>query len=314
MSSWPPRIAAGVASGCGSSSSRGTIDSLLAAALEKFRPGFRRQTHVLSYDYKRPVDVPDKIEPALVYHMVGSRQTYPNFAVWEEDYLEFLCGLIRHHAQLERLFLLLAACLERQGLLRMPLYVLQTWLCCAALAKVAYAPREAQPLQNLLTGFRSSPITGIHLWFDRQVTDFEHAVLLDRTIQWMFHKSKFQNRNKEEREGSQGSYVELVVSASKGLVQKSREEVLEIATREMAEFFPAVKQARVVKAAVIKEIYATYAIVPGLDEFRPVAKTGWPGILLAGDWTATGLPATLESAVRSGNRAAEVIASPGRSS
>jgi TIR domain len=85
----------------------GAIDSLLAAALEKFRPGFRRQDHVLSYDYKRPVDVPERIEPALLYHIVGSRQTYPNFAVWEEDYLEFICGLTRHHAQLERLFLLL---------------------------------------------------------------------------------------------------------------------------------------------------------------------------------------------------------------
>ncbi|MBV9492154.1 MAG: hypothetical protein JO069_20870, partial [Verrucomicrobia bacterium] len=85
----------------------GTIDPLLAAALEKARPGFRRQSHVLSYDYKRPVDLPENLEPALVYHIVGSRQTYPNFAVWEEDYLEFLCGLIRHHAQLERLFLLL---------------------------------------------------------------------------------------------------------------------------------------------------------------------------------------------------------------
>jgi hypothetical protein len=85
----------------------GTIDSLLTAALEKSRHGFRRQEHVLSYDYKRPVDVPERTEPALVYHIVGSRQTYPNFAVWEEDYLEFICGLIRHHAQLERLFLLL---------------------------------------------------------------------------------------------------------------------------------------------------------------------------------------------------------------
>ena len=85
----------------------GTIDSLLPAALERSRPGFRRQDHVLSYDYKRPVDVPERMDPALVYHIVGSRQTYPNFAVWEEDYLEFICGLTRHHAQLERLFLLL---------------------------------------------------------------------------------------------------------------------------------------------------------------------------------------------------------------
>ena len=85
----------------------GAIDPLLALALEKVRPGFDRRDHVLAYDYKRPVDLPESLQPALVYHLVGNRQTYPNFAVWEEDYLEFICGLIRHDAQLERLFLLL---------------------------------------------------------------------------------------------------------------------------------------------------------------------------------------------------------------
>src|SRR5579859_7751102 len=98
-----------------------------------------------------------------------------------------------------------------------------------------------EEIRQKLGRFEASPITGIHLWFDRQITELPHAVLLDRTIQWMFHKSKFQDRNRDEREGQQGSYVELVVSASKGLVQKSREEVLEMATREMAEFFPAVR-------------------------------------------------------------------------
>src|SRR5262249_17737515 len=64
---------------------------------------------------------------------------------------------------------------------------------------------------------------------------------------------------------------------------------------------------KVVKAAVIKEVYATYAILPGLDNYRPEAKTGWPRIFLAGDWTATGWPATMEGAVRSGYLAAEAI-------
>jgi hypothetical protein len=85
----------------------GTIDPLLAIALERARPGFQRREHVRAYDYKRPIDVPESLEPALVYHILGNRQTYPDFAVWEEDYLEFLCGMIGHHAQLERLFLLL---------------------------------------------------------------------------------------------------------------------------------------------------------------------------------------------------------------
>lgn len=160
----------------------------------------------------------------------------------------------------------------------------------------------AQQLRDKLAHFESSPITGIHLWFDREITPLPHAVLLDRTIQWMFQKSKFQH----EREGP-GSYIEVVVSASKSLVQKSREEVLEIALRELAEFFPLVKEAKVLKAAVIKEVHATYSVVPGLDPFRPIAKTGWPNLFLAGDWTASGWPATMEGAVRSGYLAAEAI-------
>jgi squalene-associated FAD-dependent desaturase len=160
------------------------------------------------------------------------------------------------------------------------------------------------PIKQQLAHFEPSSITGIHLWFDREITPLPHAVLLDRTIQWMFHKSKFH----EDRENiGQGSYVELVVSASKSLVQKSREEILALATRELAEFFPSVREAKLVKATVIKEIYATYAILPGLDKYRPEAKTQWPEIFLAGDWTATGWPATMEGAVRSGYLAAEAL-------
>jgi zeta-carotene desaturase len=159
-------------------------------------------------------------------------------------------------------------------------------------------------LKAELEHFQGSPITGIHLWFDREITPLPHAVLLDRTIQWMFQKSKFQRA--AYREGT-GSYMELVVSSSKTLVQKSREEILELAQEELAEFFPAVKEAKLVKAAVIKEIYATYSILPGLDRYRPESRTPWPRLFLAGDWTATEWPATMEGAVRSGYLAAEAI-------
>jgi squalene-associated FAD-dependent desaturase len=166
------------------------------------------------------------------------------------------------------------------------------------------ADSAATPIRQQLEFFEGSPITGIHLWFDREITSLPHAVLLDRTIQWMFHKSKF---HEPREDAAPGSYVELVVSASKSLVPKSREEILDLAARELAEFFPAVREAKIVKAAVIKEIYATYAILPGLDKHRPGAKTQWPNIFLAGDWTATGWPATMEGAVRSGYLAAETL-------
>jgi squalene-associated FAD-dependent desaturase len=165
----------------------------------------------------------------------------------------------------------------------------------------------AEPLKQALGHFESSPITGIHLWFDRQITDLDHAVLLDRTIQWMFHKSKLLGRTNNNG----GSYVELVVSSSKTLVDKPRAEILEMAVRELGEFFPAVRAANVVKSTVIKEVHATYSPRPGIDAFRPKPETVWPRVFLAGDWTATGWPATMEGAVRSGYIAAQCVARAG---
>jgi len=79
------------------------------------------------------------------------------------------------------------------------------------------------------------------------------------------------------------------------------------AVRELAGFFPEVKRAKLLKAAVTKEVRATYSIRPGLDRIRPAAQSPWPGIYLAGDWIATGWPSTMESGVRSGYLAAEAI-------
>jgi zeta-carotene desaturase len=75
----------------------------------------------------------------------------------------------------------------------------------------------------------------------------------------------------------------------------------------LAEFFPIVRESRLTKAAVIKEVHATYSARPLSDQYRPSTRTPWPRIFLAGDWTATGWPATMEGAVRSGYRAAEAI-------
>jgi len=163
----------------------------------------------------------------------------------------------------------------------------------------------AEPLRENLSHFETSPITGIHLWFDRKITEFEHAVLLDRTIQWMFHKSKLFAHGGQ---CSGGSYVQLVVSSSKTLVDKSRTEITDIALKELREFFPAARDTNLVKSTVIKEIHATYSPRPGIDAYRPTPQTAWPRVFLAGDWTATGWPATMEGAVRSGYLAAQYVA------
>ncbi|MGA2425762.1 MAG: hydroxysqualene dehydroxylase HpnE [Terriglobales bacterium] len=168
---------------------------------------------------------------------------------------------------------------------------------------------SAATLATALGQFSSSPITGIHLWFDRQISDLDHAVLLDRTVQWMFHKSQLlASRSHEARDNANGSYVELVVSRSRRLVEKSKTEIVDMAVKEAQEFFPAAREAKLLKSTVIKEINATYSPRPGIDQYRPQSETAWPRVFLAGDWTATGWPATMEGAVRSGYLAAEALA------
>ncbi len=178
----------------------------------------------------------------------------------------------------------------------------------------------AEPLRQTLSRFETSPITGIHLWFDRQVTDLDHAVLLDRTIQWMFHKSKLlatpcasagrgcPSASRREAGTENNSYIELVVSSSKALVEKSRQEIIDLALSELREFFPGARAANLLKSTVIKEVHATYSPRPGIESHRPSPETVWPRIFLAGDWTATGWPATMEGAVRSGYVAAQCVA------
>ena len=144
------------------------------------------------------------------------------------------------------------------------------------------------------SSFDHSPITGIHLWFDRPITDLPHATLLDRTIQWVFNKSE-------------GRYIQLVVSASRSLETMPRADVIALAVRELAEFFPAVSEAKLEKAHVVKEVRATFSASPGLELRRPTSRTLIPNLTLAGDWTRSGWPATMEGAVRSGYLAAEAV-------
>lgn len=143
--------------------------------------------------------------------------------------------------------------------------------------------------------FEHSPITGIHLWFDRPVTELPHGTLLDRTIQWFYNKDG-------------GRYLQLVVSASRSLTPMPRQAVIDLAVAELSEFLPAVKQAKLVRAHVVKEVRATFSAKPGLEALRPEAAVpGYENLFLAGDWTRSGWPATMEGAVRSGYAAADAL-------
>lgn len=158
----------------------------------------------------------------------------------------------------------------------------------------------ADELRRQLGRHQHWPICSVHLWFDREITTLDHAVLLDREIHWMYNKSRMQPWRK-----GKGSYLELVVSASRSFAERSREEAIAQAVRELAEFFPTVASACLEKAALVKEVRATFGVPPGIDASRPTSVSPWPNCFLAGDWTATGWPSTMESAARSGHLAAE---------
>jgi len=157
-------------------------------------------------------------------------------------------------------------------------------------------------LESKMARMVHSPFTSILLWYDRQITDLVHAWLLDSTIEWFFHKSRIRRYAPE-----QGSYVELVIAGSKAQLSLSRDEILSSALRELEQFFPEVRRATLLKSGVLKEARATFSVTPGLDQFRPTQQTEWPGLYLAGDWTATEWPSTMEGAVRSGRLAAGAL-------
>lgn len=163
------------------------------------------------------------------------------------------------------------------------------------------APAGAELAHNL-SRFVHSSYTTVHFWFDREITTLPHAALLDSDLQWIFNKSRIRGAPADA-----GWYVELVIAASPLYLEMERAEILRRSLENLALYFPQVRQARVARSAVLKEARATFSVLPDLDRSRPSPVSPWPGIFLAGDWTATGWPSTMEGAVRSGYRAAEAV-------
>jgi squalene-associated FAD-dependent desaturase len=161
--------------------------------------------------------------------------------------------------------------------------------------------------QNL-ANLKDAPITGVHFWFDREVMTEPFVTLIDTTTQWIFNKTVlYGSPNATSKKTTTGQYVQLVISASYGLLQKPRQEIIDLCLKEVRQAIPAARDANLVKATVIKETAATFSPVPGVDRWRPKQETPVRGMFLAGDWTATGWPATMEGAVRSGYLAAEAV-------
>jgi squalene-associated FAD-dependent desaturase len=157
-----------------------------------------------------------------------------------------------------------------------------------------------EPYFGKIRNLSPSPITSVHLWFDRPVLSLPHAVLVDSLGQWVFNRGEVTSGE---------YYLQVVVSAAYVLKGAGREEIQRQIVQELARIFPGVRDAKLVRAKVVTEHAATFRAVPGVDQWRPVQSSPVVNLALAGDYTATGWPATMEGAVRSGYLAAEVILS-----
>jgi squalene-associated FAD-dependent desaturase len=175
------------------------------------------------------------------------------------------------------------------------------------------AIRSGDPAFANIAKIKDAPITGVHFWFDRQVMDQPFITLLDTHTQWIFNKTMLYGQATAARTSASGTpyaaaqYLQMVISASYDLISKSRQEIINLVLGEVRQALPRAREAQLVKATVIKETTATFSPEPGVDQWRPPQKIGIAGMFLAGDWTATGWPATMEGAVRSGYMAAEEV-------
>ncbi len=150
--------------------------------------------------------------------------------------------------------------------------------------------------------FKSAPIVSINLWYDEPVTDLEFVSLLDSPIEWVFNKNAIADDARPRRQ-----QLALVISGAHQAAAQPKEFLIEMATAEMKRFFPKARPQTPSHAYVIKEQHATISHTVGIAHQRPPQKTPLANFFLAGDWTATGLPATIESAVWSGQECARLV-------
>jgi squalene-associated FAD-dependent desaturase len=159
---------------------------------------------------------------------------------------------------------------------------------------------DIRPLEDTLSASRAvvaSPIVTVNLWLDRAVLPAPFVGLPGRTFQWVF--------DKRQVFGDSASHLSCVASGAAAVVAQSNDALAALAAAELGSALPAARGAQVRRSAVVRERRATFSLAPGQPP-RPAAHTAIHGLLLAGDWTDTGLPATIEGAVVSGHRAAHL--------
>lgn len=166
-------------------------------------------------------------------------------------------------------------------------------------------PGALAPIAASAAAMHAVPIVTVNIWYDRPVLDTPFVGLIGRTAQWVFDRGALA--------GPGSSHVSVITSAAAGLSERDDRAIIDLISGDLRAALPAAARARVLRATVIREKQATFSVRSGAP-VRPVERTPLPGFFLAGDWLRTGLPGTIEGAVRSGNRAAtELLCDPSSS-
>jgi len=158
---------------------------------------------------------------------------------------------------------------------------------------------------------RPSPIVTVNVWFDRPVLETPFVGLPGRVMQWVFDKGAIWHAAAAAgadaaSPSSRAAHLSLVSSGADAVVRASNDELIAIAVDELRQALPRAREARLLRATVVREPQATFSLA--LDQPpRPGIATAVDGLWIAGDWVDTGLPATIESAVLSGHRAAAAV-------
>ena len=150
---------------------------------------------------------------------------------------------------------------------------------------------------------QTAPIVAIHIWYNRPVLSEKYTAVLDSPLQWVFNDTLLKSRD-----DSGGQHIVISLSGAWEWQDHSKEELKEIFTAEMARTFPQARTAIITRFTVVKMLEATFRVSVGSLASRLPQQTPVPGFYLAGDWTDTGWPSTMESAGRSGNLAADCVA------
>lgn len=156
-----------------------------------------------------------------------------------------------------------------------------------------YADRPAERID-------SSAITAFHLWFDREIMPLAHAAFVGRTSDWIF-------RYGASSGSASGHRYQVVISASNELARRPREEQLQEVLGDLQSTWPEARAAKLVHSRIVTERHAVFSITPELAQERPKIDSAIDNVYLAGDWTNTGWPATMEGAILSGYKAAAAI-------